>query len=87
MPAPAPRSSWSWQGKARAILRGRTYVAGEDIEAVARPVLRHRLVLNFSAEADGVNVEGLLDRLLTCVSCDQEVTTVDGLHTGKAMKR
>ena len=73
-------------GKARAILRGRTYVAGEDIEAVARPVLRHRLVLNFSAEADGVNVEGLLNRLLTSVTRAQEKTAAEGLHASRASR-
>ena len=39
--------------KARALLDGRTVVAFEDIEAVASPVLRHRVLVNFQAEADG----------------------------------
>ena len=38
-------------GKARALMLGRLYVTLEDIEAVAPPVLRHRLVPNFNAEA------------------------------------
>ena len=40
--------------KARALLHGRTHVTCEDIQALAKPVLRHRLVLNFTAESEGV---------------------------------
>ncbi|MGE0433988.1 MAG: AAA family ATPase, partial [Planctomycetota bacterium] len=40
--------------KARAILLGRYYVSGEDVRAVAHPVLRHRIIVNFSAEAEGI---------------------------------
>ena len=40
--------------KARALLHGRTHVSTEDIQALAKPVLRHRLVVNFSAESEGV---------------------------------
>ncbi len=71
--------------KARAILRARTFVAQEDIEAVARPVLRHRLVLNFTAEADGVSAETLLDQLLPHVGRLQEKTktATKGLRTAK----
>src|SRR5262249_15301472 len=41
-------------GKARAMLHGRYHVTIEDIQAAAHPVLRHRIVLNFNAEADGI---------------------------------
>ena len=51
-------------GKARAVLQGRTHVEPEDIAAVAPPVLRHRLITNFNAEADGVTTDDLVDRLL-----------------------
>jgi len=51
-------------GKARALLAGRFNVAFEDIRASARPVLRHRLLLSFEAEADGVTSDRLIDRLL-----------------------
>jgi MoxR-like ATPase len=47
--------------KARAALAGRPIPDLDDVRAVALPVLRHRLVLNFQAEADGVAVEQLLD--------------------------
>jgi MoxR-like ATPase len=47
--------------KARAALAGRPIPDLDDVRAVALPVLRHRLVLNFQAEADGIGVEQLLD--------------------------
>jgi MoxR-like ATPase len=51
-------------GKARAILQGRTHVTPDDITAVAHPVLRHRLITNYNAEADGVSADDLIDKLL-----------------------
>ncbi len=51
-------------GKARALLHGRYYVSAEDIRAVAHPVLRHRILTNFSAEAEGVTSDKIIDRLL-----------------------
>jgi MoxR-like ATPase len=54
-------------GKARAILAGRTHVTLEDIQAVVHPVMRHRLITNFSAEADGVDSDDLIDRLLKTI--------------------
>jgi len=53
--------------KARALLNGRFHVACADLQAVARPVLRHRILTNFRAEADGVRVESIIDRLLDTV--------------------
>ena len=50
--------------KARAILHGRYHVAYEDIKAVAIPVLRHRILTNFNAEADGVTSLDIISRLL-----------------------
>ena len=50
--------------KARALLYGRPYVATEDIRAVAAPVLRHRLITNFNAEADGVKPDDIVGRLI-----------------------
>ena len=54
-------------GKARAILHGRHAVALEDIHAVALPVLRHRIVVNFQAEAEDVSATTLVGRLLESV--------------------
>ena len=50
--------------KARALLQGRTHVSTEDIRVLAAPVLRHRVLVNYRAEAEGVNVETLIRRLL-----------------------
>jgi MoxR-like ATPase len=51
-------------GKARALLLGRSHVSFEDIQALAHPVLRHRVLINYRAEAEGVTVDQLVDRLL-----------------------
>jgi MoxR-like ATPase len=50
--------------KAHAALQGRDHVAVEDIKAVAHPVLRHRIVTNFSAAAEGITSDKIIDRLL-----------------------
>ncbi len=54
-------------GKARAVLQGRTHVTGDDVRAVAHPVLRHRLIPNFNAEADGIRSDDLIDKLLAAI--------------------
>jgi len=51
-------------GKARALLKGRAHVTREDIQALAVPVLRHRILLNYRAEAEGVRVEDVIRRLV-----------------------
>jgi len=51
-------------GKARALMHGRTHVSTEDIQALAKPVLRHRLVVNFTAESEGVLPDDIIDRLV-----------------------
>lgn len=51
-------------GKARAILQGRYAVATEDIRAIAPSVLRHRIVTNFKAEAEGINSLDIIQRLI-----------------------
>jgi len=53
--------------KARALLHGRSHVKFEDIRALAHPVLRHRVLINYRAEAEGVVVDDLIDRLLKSV--------------------
>jgi MoxR-like ATPase len=50
--------------KVRALLRGRTHVTLDDIEALAYPVLRHRIVPTFHAEAEGVTVDHIVKHLL-----------------------
>jgi MoxR-like ATPase len=51
-------------GKVRALLEGRYNVAFDDLNAVARPALRHRIFLQFEAEADGVTTDRLIGELL-----------------------
>jgi MoxR-like ATPase len=53
--------------KVRALLQGRAHVTQEDIRALAHCTLRHRILINYRAEAEGVNVEKVIDRLLETV--------------------
>jgi MoxR-like ATPase len=53
--------------KARAILQGRFAATVDDVRALARPVLRHRILTNFHAEAEGVTSTQIIDRLLELV--------------------
>jgi len=64
-------------GKARALLRGRTHVTTEDIQALAKPVLRHRLVVNFAAQSDGVTADRVIDRLLATTPTKEDELTSD----------
>lgn len=50
--------------KARALLQGRTHVTCEDVQALAKPVLRHRLVLSFTAESEGVAPDDVIERIV-----------------------
>ena len=50
--------------KARALVEGRYHVSLDDIRFLAKPVLRHRILRNFQAEAEGLNSDQLIDRLL-----------------------
>jgi MoxR-like ATPase len=59
-------------GKARAILHGRMHVTTEDIREVAYPVLRHRLVTTFNADAEGVTRDQIIKRLIETVPLPQE---------------
>src|SRR5205085_5505697 len=59
-------------GKARAILHGRLHVTTEDIRAVAFPVLRHRLVTTFHADAEGVSTDDIIKKLLQSIPSPQE---------------
>jgi MoxR-like ATPase len=54
-------------GKARALMQGRLHVTSEDIEAVAGPVLRHRIIPNFNAEAEGITVEQIIGKVLSMI--------------------
>ncbi|MBW3554597.1 MAG: AAA family ATPase [Gemmatimonadetes bacterium] len=54
-------------GKARALTRGRTHVSFDDVRALAHPVLRHRILLNFHAESERVTTDRVIDDLLEAV--------------------
>jgi MoxR-like ATPase len=54
-------------GKARALTQGRYHVNFDDIHALSRPVLRHRVLLNFHAESEGVTSDQIVDQLLEAV--------------------
>ncbi len=53
--------------KVRALLRGQSHVTLEDIQALAGPTLRHRILLNYRAEAEGLTVDAVIARLLQTV--------------------
>jgi MoxR-like ATPase len=57
--------------KARAALRGRFHVSIEDIQAMAKPVLRHRIIPNFAAQSEGLEPDDIVDRLMAAVPPDQ----------------
>jgi MoxR-like ATPase len=63
--------------KARAALSGRPGVVEDDIRWVARPVLRHRVLLNFAAEAEGITSDDLIDRILSSVDPNQSEALAD----------
>ncbi|MGL4421596.1 MAG: AAA family ATPase [Gemmataceae bacterium] len=54
-------------GKARAILHGRVHVTTEDIKSVAYPVLRHRIMTTFHADADGITTDAIIKKLLDTI--------------------
>ena len=56
--------------KARAVLSGRYYVSTDDVRSVIHPVLRHRIITNFNAEADGVRGDDIIDMLIDSVEAD-----------------
>jgi len=58
--------------KARAVLHGRYYVACEDVRAVAPAVLRHRIITNFNAEAEGVKPDEIVKRLADMIPRDPQ---------------
>ena len=72
-------------GKVRAVLHGRWHVSTEDIQAVAKPVLRHRVVTNFNADAEGYDTDRLVDELLASIPA-QESAIAANPATAKAVE-
>jgi len=62
---PGPRASQALAlaARARALLDGRLSPSLDDVVALARPVLKHRMALSFAARADGVSLDDLIDAL------------------------
>jgi len=59
-------------GKARALLNGRLHVTTEDVRSVAFPVLRHRIVTTFNADAEGVTTDDIIQKLIAAIPLPQE---------------
>jgi len=59
------------------LLNGRTHVSTEDIQALARPVLRHRLIVNFAAESDGITPDDVVEKLLEVTPTKEDELTSD----------
>ncbi len=68
-----PRASMNLilAAKAHAVLQGRHHVAADDVAAVAGPILRHRLIRNFTAQSEGVEIEDVIRRLLNSAPKNQ----------------
>lgn len=79
----SPRGSLVYQNasKARAAIHGREYVIPDDVKALAPDVLRHRLITSTDAELSGVDVDELIDQLITSVAVpDDGASEIDGEH-------
>jgi MoxR-like ATPase len=63
--------------KARALLQGRSHVSVEDIQALAAPVLRHRIVVNFAAESEGVTPDAIIRRIVETTPAREDELTRD----------
>jgi MoxR-like ATPase len=68
-----PRASMNLilAAKAHAVLRGNHHVSAEDVAAVAPPILRHRLIPNFTAQSEGVNADDIVRRIVQAVPKNQ----------------
>src|SRR4029077_2225249 len=54
-------------GKARALMQGRYHVCVKDVQALAKPILRHRVMTNFYAESERINSDAVIDKLIDTV--------------------
>ncbi len=66
----SPRASIAMYiaSKAEALMHGRDYVTPEDVKVVSYPVLRHRIILNYEAEAEGITTDKVIKQILSRVS-------------------
>jgi len=72
-------------GKVRAVLHGRYHVSTDDIQTVAKPVLRHRIVTNFNADAEGYTTDKIVDRLIELIPARQSAIAANP-RTAKAIE-
>ena len=72
-------------GKVRAVLEGRFHVSTEDIQAVAKPVLRHRIVTNFNADAEGFTTDRIVNELLKVIPANESAIDTNP-DTAKAIQ-
>ena len=63
--------------KARALLQGRSHVTIEDVQALAAPVLRHRIVVGFAAESEGVTADSIINQLIETTPAHEDELTRD----------
>ncbi|MBL8795520.1 MAG: MoxR family ATPase [Planctomycetia bacterium] len=68
-----PRASMNLilAAKAHALLNGRVHVGADDVAAVAKPILRHRLIPNFTAQSEGITSDKVIDKLIAAVPKNQ----------------
>jgi MoxR-like ATPase len=59
--------------KARAVLNGRFHASIEDVQALALPVLRHRIIPNFAAQSEGLTADDIVNRLVKAIPADQKL--------------
>ena len=59
--------------KSRALLRGRSHVSTDDIQALAAPVMRHRIIPNFAAQSEGLAADDIIHKLLDTVPRDEKL--------------
>ncbi|MGB7326905.1 MAG: MoxR family ATPase [Rubripirellula sp.] len=64
-------------GKARALLEGRFHVQVEDVQALAKAVLRHRMVVNFAAESDGISSDDVIERIIAATPTTEDELSRD----------
>jgi MoxR-like ATPase len=64
-------------GKARALLQGRTHVTTEDIQELAKPVLRHRVMVNFAAESEGISQDDIVEKIVAVTPTNEDELTSD----------
>jgi MoxR-like ATPase len=63
--------------KARTLLQGRPHVSIEDVQALAAPVLRHRIVVGFAAESEGVSADSIIEKLIETTPAHEDELTRD----------